>query len=104
MFVDDLASAIKFLTKKLKYNVINVGSGEEISIKKLAQKIKNIVGYEGRIIFNKKYPDGTPRRIVSSKKINDMGWMSRIKLDDGIRMTYKYFLDNTNYLNNYLFD
>ena len=95
MFVDDLASAIKFLIKKkLKYNVINVGSGEEISIKKLAQKIKNIVGYEGRIIFNKKYPDGTPRRIVSSKKINDMGWMSRIKLDDGIRMTYKYFLDN----------
>ena len=67
MFVDDLASAIKFLIKKLKYNVINVGSGEEISIKKLAQKIKNIVGYEGRIIFNKKYPDGTPRRIVSSK-------------------------------------
>lgn len=95
MFVDDLASAIKFLIKKkLKYNVINVGSGEEISIKKLAQKIKNIVGYEGRIIFNKKYPDGTPRRIVSSKKINDMGWVSKIKLDDGIKMTYKYFLEN----------
>ena len=69
MFVDDLASAIKFLIKKkLKYNVINVGSGEEISIKKLAQKIKNIVGYEGRIIFNKKYPDGTPEELYLAKK------------------------------------
>ena len=95
MFVDDLSLAIKFLIKKkLKYNVINVGSGEEISIKKLAQKIKNIIGYKGKIIFNKKYPDGTPRRIVSSKKINDMGWVSKIKLDDGIKMTYKYFLEN----------
>tara|TARA_Y100001936_G_C15423383_1_gene335723 strand:+ start:108 stop:506 length:399 start_codon:yes stop_codon:yes gene_type:complete len=95
MFVDDLSSAIKFLIKKrFKYNVINVGSGEEISIKKLAQKIKEIIGYKGKIIFNKNYPDGTPRRIVCSKKINDMGWMSKIKLDDGIKMTYKYFLEN----------
>ena len=95
MFVDDLSLAIKFLIKKrFKYNVINVGSGEEISIKKLAQKIKNIIGYKGKIVFNKNYPDGTPRRIVSSKKINDMGWVSKIKLDDGIKMTYKYFLEN----------
>ena len=95
MFVDDLASAIKFLiSKKFKIDVINVGSGEEISIKKLAEKIKSIVGYDGKIIFNTKYPDGTPRRIVSSKKINKLGWKSKIKLNDGIKLTYTYFLKN----------
>ncbi len=95
MFVDDLADAIKFLIKrKFKYNIINIGSGEEISIKKLAEKIKNITGYKGKIIFNKNYPDGTPRRIVSSEKINKMGWKSKIKLNDGIKLTYKYFLKN----------
>ena len=95
MFVDDLASAIKFLiSKKFKMDVINVGSGEEISIKKLAEKIKSIIGYDGKIIFNTKYPDGTPRRIVSSKKINQLGWKSKIKLNDGIKLTYTYFLKN----------
>ncbi len=95
MFVDDLASAIKFLiSKKLKMDVINVGSGEEISIKKLAEKIKSIIGYDGKIIFNTKYPDGTPRRIVSSKKINQLGWKSKIKLNNGIKLTYNYFLKN----------
>ena len=95
MFVDDLASAIKFLiSKKFKMDVINVGSGEEISIKKLAEKIKSIIGYDGKIIFNTKYPDGTPRRIVSSKKINQLGWKSKIKLNDGIKLTYNYFLKN----------
>ena len=52
----------------------------------------NNLKFDGYI--NKNYPDGTPRRIVSSKKINDMGWVSKIKLDDGIKMTYKYFLEN----------
>ena len=95
MFVDDLASAIKFLiSKKFKMDVINVGSGEEISIKKLAEKIKSIIGYDGKIIFNTKYPDGTPRRIVSSKKINQLGWKSKIKLNNGIKLTYNYFLKN----------
>ena len=95
MFVDDLASAIKFLiSKKFKMDVINVGSGEEISIKKLAEKIKLIIGYDGKIIFNTKYPDGTPRRVVSSKKINQLGWKSKIKLNDGIKLTYTYFLKN----------
>ena len=95
MFVDDLASAIKFLiSKKFKMDVINVGSGEEISIKKLAEKIKSIIGYDGKIIFNTKYPDGTPRRVVSSKKINQLGWKSKIKLNDGIKLTYTYFLKN----------
>ena len=95
MFVDDLASAIKFLiSKKFKMDVINVGSGEEISIKKLAEKIKLIIGYDGKIIFNTKYPDGTPRRVVSSKKINQLGWKSKIKLNDGIKLTYNYFLKN----------
>lgn len=95
MFVDDLAEAIKFLIqKKVKYNVINVGSGEEISIKKLAKKIQTIIGYKGKIIFNKNYPDGTPRRIVSSKRINKLGWKAKIRLNDGIKMTYNYFLKN----------
>ena len=93
MFVDDLSEAINFIIKKnFKSNILNVGSGEEISIKKLAEKIKKIIGYKGKIKFNRKYPDGTPRRIVSSNLINKLGWKAKVNLDNGIKMTYGHYL------------
>ena len=80
LFVDDLADAIEFLLrKKTKHNVINVGSGEEITIKNLSKLIASITGYKGKIIFNKNYPDGTPRKIVDNSILSK--WDGNIKLN-----------------------
>lgn len=95
LFVDDLADAIFFIINNYKEKkFLNVGSGEEISIKNLALLIKKIVGFNGKIIFNKNMPDGTPRRIVSNYKLNKLGWKSKINLNSGIEKTYKYFKKN----------
>ena len=94
MHVDDLAEAIFFLSNKnLNHNVLNIGTGEEISIKNLAKKISKISNYNGRIKFNTKLPDGTPRRIVDSSKLKKMGWKPKIYLDEGLEKTYGYFVN-----------
>ena len=67
----------------------NVGSGEEISIKDLASLIKNIVGFRGKIIWDNTKPDGTPRKLLDSTKINKLGWNSRINLHNGVEIVYK---------------
>lgn len=95
LFVDDLAKAVSFiLNKKFKYSEINVGSGEEISIKQLALKISKVAGYKGKIRFNTSMPDGTPRRIVDNKRLKSLGWKPDINLDHGIKMTYDYYVKN----------
>ena len=92
LFVDDLADAIFYILKHYKKNeFLNVGSGQEISIKALALMIKKIVGYKGKIIFNKNMPDGTPRRIVSNNKLKKLGWKSKTALALGIHKTYNFF-------------
>ena len=92
MHVDDLAEAILFiLKKKIKLNLINVGSGHEISIKKLANAIKKIVGFEGKIKFDKSKPDGTPRKLVSNKLLKSKGWKPKIKLLQGLKRTYNFY-------------
>ena len=92
LFVDDLADAIFFILKNYKKNeFINIGSGQEVSIKTLALMIKKIVGYKGKIIFNKNMPDGTPRRIVSNNKLKKLGWKSKTTLASGILKTYNFF-------------
>ena len=93
MHVDDLAEAIFFLSqKKISNNVLNIGTGEEISIKDLAKKICKISNFKGKIKFNTKLPDGTPRRIVDSYRLKKMGWRPKIYLDEGLVKTYKYFV------------
>lgn len=93
MHVDDLAEAIFFLSqKKISNNVLNIGTGEEISIKDLAKKICKISNFKGKIKFNTKLPDGTPRRIVDSYRLKKMGWRPKIYLDEGLLKTYKYFV------------
>ena len=95
LHVDDLADACIFLMNN--YNDIqhiNIGSGEEISIKNLAVLIKDIVGYAGNIVFDKNMPDGVTRKLSDTTKINQLGWKSKISLKDGIMTTYKWFLIN----------
>ena len=92
--VSDLAEAIFFvLKKKIKHDFVNIGGGDHMSIKNLALLIKKIVGYKGKIKFNRSYPDGVKRRKIDSSKIKKIGWKPKIKLIDGIKEYCKYYQD-----------
>ena len=92
LFVDDFSDALIFLAKNFEGgDNINVGSGEETSIAELAQIVKEVIGYEGEIIFNPKYPDGVMRKILDSSKINSLGWQAKTSLKEGIIKTYDWF-------------
>jgi GDP-L-fucose synthase len=93
LHVDDMAKASLFLM--LNYNdseIVNVGTGEDVSIKELAIKIKKVVGFEGKINWDTTKPNGTPRKLLDVRKINKLGWKHKVKLDDGIKNTYEDFL------------
>ena len=97
LYVDDLAEACLFLM--LHYNeesTINVGTGVEISIKELAETIKEKVGYKGELVFDTTKPDGTPRKLLDVSKINNLGWKHKIDLNDGIQKTIDW-LYQTNF-------
>jgi GDP-L-fucose synthase len=95
LYVDDLADAILHIVNYYnKKELINIGSGEEISIKLLAKKISNIFNYKGKIIFDNKYPDGTLRKLLDISKINKIGWQKRYSLDQGLKKTIDWFLNN----------
>ena len=90
--VIDLAEAIKVcINNKIEENIINVGSGEEITIKNLANLIKKISGFKGNLYFNKNYPDGVKKRKLDSSKINKLGWRPKIFLNDGLKVYYNYY-------------
>ena len=95
LFVDDLSNAIEFLiSQKYDIDLINIGSGEEISIKNLALKIKNIIGFDGELKFDSSKPDGNPRKLLDSTIINNLGWKAKTNLDQGIEKTYNWYLQN----------
>ena len=95
MYVDDLADCINFLIgKELNEDLINVGTGEEISIINLANMIKETMEYEGSIKTNLEMPDGNPRKLLDSGLINSLGWNSSTSLKDGLKKTYSWFLEN----------
>ncbi|UJF34318.1 GDP-L-fucose synthase [Paenibacillus hexagrammi] len=95
LHADDLADACLFLMKTYEDDeIINVGVGDDISIKELAELVQQVVGYEGELYFNTTKPDGTPRKLVDVAKINDLGWQAKITLEDGVRSAYQWFLDN----------
>jgi GDP-L-fucose synthase len=91
--VKDLAEAIVFLiNKKVSCAYINIGGSEQITIKNLSLLIKEITKFNGKIFFNKKYPDGVKERKLDVNLINKLGWKSRIPLNKGLEEYYKYFL------------
>lgn len=100
MFADDLASAVLYLMENKNFceigDFINIGTGTEISISELAEMIKDIVGYEGEIVFDETKPDGTPRKLMDVSRINSYGWKAKTTLKDGIKLAYEDFLVNKN--------
>lgn len=100
LFVDDLAEAILFsLVNNLDSDLYNVGSGHEISIKDLAIMIQQIIGHNGEVVWNKKMPNGTPRKILDSSKLNLMGWFHKIDLKTGIKKVYDHLSINKFHFN-----
>jgi GDP-L-fucose synthase len=92
MHVDDMASACWFiLNQSAGGQIFNVGTGDEISIKDYAELVAKVVGYEGKIVFDPSKPDGTPRRVLDSSRINALGWKSTIALERGLISTYSWF-------------
>jgi GDP-L-fucose synthase len=92
MFVDDLADGCFFLMENYEDpGLVNVGSGEEVSIKELVLILAETVGYKGRIVFDTSKPDGTPRKLMDSSKIRSMGWKHRTVLRDGLKVSYQWF-------------
>ncbi|MGO7334226.1 GDP-L-fucose synthase [Rhizobium leguminosarum] len=93
LHVDDCADALVFLLKNYSdAQHVNVGSGEDIEIIELARLVCRVVGYEGKIAHDLSKPDGTPRKLMSTDKLKNMGWMPRISLEEGIRAVYDWFL------------
>ena len=82
-----------------KYNsseIINVGTGKDIKLKELAQLIKKIVGYQGKIVWDHSKPDGTPKKQLDVKKLLKLGWRPKVKLIDGVKKEYQWFVENYN--------
>jgi GDP-L-fucose synthase len=95
LHVDDLAKAVLHaLQHKLTASLYNVGTGKDLSIKELANLVSFIVGYEGDILWDTNYPDGTPKKLLDVSRLHDSGWKATISLKQGIQMTYQWFLDN----------
>jgi GDP-L-fucose synthase len=92
---DDLSSALSFLMNNYEsYEIVNVGYGEDYSIKETVNFIKEIVGYEGNIVWDTSKPNGTPKRLLDSTKIFNMGWKPSIELRDGLKQAYDWFKSN----------
>ncbi len=95
MHADDCADALVFLMENYSgESHINVGTGEEVSIRELAETICDVVGFDGDLAFDRTKPDGTPRKLMDSGRLRSMGWSPRIKLREGIEATYRWYLDN----------
>ena len=95
LYVDDLADAIKtIIEQEPEENIINVGSGKEVSINELAKLIQKTVNYEGSLEFDSSMPDGNPRKLLDSKTIMNLGWSPKFDLEEGLNITYNWFLKN----------
>jgi len=102
LHVDDLAEAIRFLLENVEakdlyengISFINIGMGEDLSINDLAALISKITGFNGKIIYDPSKPDGTPKKLLDVSRIHKLGWKHKISLQEGIKKTYKWFLEN----------
>ena len=90
LFVDDMAKSVVFaLENKLPEHLYNVGTGEDLTIKNLAETIQKVIGHEGELIWDSSKPDGTPRKLMDVSKLHSMGWKHSVDIKEGIRKTYK---------------
>ncbi|MBQ2458635.1 MAG: GDP-L-fucose synthase [Bacteroidaceae bacterium] len=95
LYVDDLANLCVFLMNHYSGNeTVNAGSGKELTIKELTEKVARIVGYEGKIMWDTTRPNGTPRKLLDVSKAKALGWEAKVDLDEGIRLAYEDFLHN----------
>jgi len=95
MYVDDLADLCVFLMNNYSGNeTVNAGTGKELTIKELTELVAKVVGYEGEILWDPSKPNGTPRKLLDVSKAAALGWTYKTELEDGIRLTYKDFLEN----------
>ncbi|MCG9793508.1 GDP-L-fucose synthase family protein [Flavobacterium algicola] len=95
LFVDDMAAAVVFaLENNLPDYLYNVGTGEDLTIKDLANTIQKIVGHRGEIVWDDSKPDGTPRKLMDVSKMHALGWKHQVQLEEGIQKTYNWFLEN----------
>ncbi len=96
LYVDDLSEAIKLIIEKdVDQQILNVGSSQEISIIDLAKLIKKVLQYDGELIFDSTKPDGNPRKLLDSTKMFSYGWKPNIRLEEGIKLSYDWFLKNS---------
>ncbi len=97
LFVDDMAEAVVFaLENKLPDYLYNIGTGEDLTIKALAETIQKITGHQGEIVWDSTKPDGTPRKLMDVSKMHELGWKHKVNLEEGIQKTYDWFLENVN--------
>jgi len=95
LFVDDLAEAVSHaIEHNLQEYLYNIGTGKDVTIKELAETIQKVIGHKGNIIWDKTKPDGTPRKLLDVSKIKETGWQYSTELENGIKMTYQWYLDN----------
>jgi GDP-L-fucose synthase len=95
LFADDLADACFFLMQN--YNdkeLVNIGTGQDLTIHELAHLVKSTVGFQGKLVFDTSKPDGTPRKLMDVSKLNDLGWTYKTRLESGLQLTYADFLKN----------
>lgn len=98
LYVDDMADACVFLLENYSGEQhVNIGTGKEVTIRQLAELVKETVGFEGNIIWNSEMPDGTPRKLTDVTKLHAMGWRHRIELEEGVRLAYDWFKENVDH-------
>jgi len=96
LHADDLAEACLFLMKNYNESeLVNIGTGEDVTIKNLAALVKQIIGFQGEIIWDSSKPDGTPRKLMDVSKLHGLGWHHKIALEEGIKLAYQDFLKLT---------
>jgi GDP-L-fucose synthase len=95
LYVDDIADALVFLMERYSGDVpMNIGWGKDLSIRQLAETIARTVGFEGELVFDASKPDGTPRKLLDTSRLDDLGWTASTGLDKGLEQTYAWFLEN----------
>lgn len=94
LYVDDLADACVHImeSKTLEHGLYNIGTGADVTIRELAETVRSVIGFEGEIIFDSSKPDGTPRKLLNIDRIRETGWSAKVKLKEGISLSYKDFL------------